>query len=506
MRRGLDRRAFLGQAGAVAAGALAPRPWWLAGRAESARPAPVAKLARALQGTVVTPASAAYAQDRLLYDTRFDGVKPTAIAYCETPTDVAKTIAWARKYGVRIAPRSGGHSYGGYSTTTGVVLDVTRMRTVALDPAGKTAFVGAGAQLIDVYAALWQHGVTIPGGSCPTVGIAGLALGGGIGFASRQLGTTADNVTQVQIVTADGRLRICSTTANEDLYWACRGGGGGNFGVVTGFRLAVSSVGTVTTFVVDWPWSQAAAVVRAWQEWAPHAPDALFSVLRLSAGAGASPQVGVVGQYMGAKQGLRPLLDELASVGAPTRVGSVERSYFDAVKMWAGCTGTVADCHLAPRGTLPRATFKAKSDYAVRPLTTPAIETILGWVARRAALAVPGSGVLLLDSYGGAINRVPSAATAFSHRNALFSFQYGSFWNAAASAAVVRGNLAWIAGFWKAMRPYVSGGAYVNYIDPALPTWQHAYYGANLKRLVSVKRAVDPGNVFRFAQSIPLRL
>jgi FAD/FMN-containing dehydrogenase len=503
----LDRRAFLGRASglALSAGVLGPGPWWRLAHADALADPRLRQLARQIQGSVVAAGSPAYAQARLVYDTRFDGVKPMAVVYCETPTDVAKTIAWGRKYGIRIAARSGGHSYGGYSTTTGVILDVTRMSKISVNATARSAFVGAGARLIDVYAGLWEHGMTIPAGSCPTVGVAGLTLGGGVGFASRQLGTTSDNVTQVRLVTADGKLRVCSAREHEDLFWACRGGGGGNFGVATGFQFRLSAVGTVTTFLVSWPWSQAAEVVQAWQQWAPHAPDALFSVCRLTTGGGPQPQVGVVGQYMGARAGLQPLLDRLTSVGSPSRVAVSERSYFDAVKMWAGCTGTVEECHLPPEGNLSRSAFKAKSDYALRPLSRAAVATILHWIEQRNSSSVAGSGVLLLDSYGGAINRVPAAATAFAHRDALFSFQYGSFWPQIASASVVNANLAWISGFYAAMRPFVSGFAYLNYIDPALKTWQKAYYGSNLKRLVAVKKAVDPANVFRFPQSIPTR-
>jgi hypothetical protein len=262
----------------------------------------------------------------------------------------------------------------------------------------------------------------------------------------------------------------------------------------------------VTTFSVSWPWSQALAVVQGWQRWAPHAPDALFSVCGLTAGGRPQPGVGVSGQYMGGQSGLRSLLERMTSVGSPTRVAVSERNYFDAVKMWAGCTGTVAECHLPPQGNLPRATFKAKSDYAVRPLSRAAVQTIVAWIEKRNASRVPGSGVLLLDSYGGAINRVPSGATAFAHRDALFSFQYGSYWPQGASASIVNANLAWIGGFYAAMRSFVSGSAYVNYIDPDLKTWRTAYYGSNLKRLVAVKKAVDPGNVFHFGQSIPTKL
>src|SRR6266516_4783058 len=138
------------------------------------------ELAHGLRGEVVPAGGAGYAQARLLFDTRFDAVKPRAIVFCESLGDVQRTVRWARRHAVRVVPRSGGHSYGGYSTTSGVIVDVSRLNGIALDPSHR-AVVGAGARLIDVYAGLAQHGRTVPGGSCPTVGIAGLALGGGVG-------------------------------------------------------------------------------------------------------------------------------------------------------------------------------------------------------------------------------------------------------------------------------------------------------------------------------------
>ena len=143
--------------------------------------------------------------------------------------------------------------------------------------------IGAGAQLIDVYSELFAHGVTIPAGSCATVGIAGLALGGGVGFTSRAFGLTCDNIESLQIVTAAGQLLTCDTSHHSDLFWACRGGGGGNFGIVTSFTFKTHPISTVATYYVEWPWNQALQAVQAWQAFAPTAPDALFSVCDLEA-------------------------------------------------------------------------------------------------------------------------------------------------------------------------------------------------------------------------------
>jgi hypothetical protein len=498
----LDRRELLGRAGrwVLAAGALAAWPGFAS--AASAADPRLRELARELQGDVVSRSDAAYRRARLVENTRFDAVEPLAIAFPETIADVQASVRWARKYGIRLVARSGGHSYGGYSTTTGLVLDLSRM--AAVRPAGGTAGIGAGALLVAVYDRLGAAGRVLPGGSCPTVGIGGLALGGGVGFASRKLGTTSDNVLGLRIVTADGRTLTCGPNENADLYWACRGGGGGNFGVVTDFTVRTHPVSGVSTFSIAWPWTNARAVVDEWQRWAPEAPDAVFSVLNLHVARGAAPTIAAAGQFFGGEVELRALLQPLLATGAPTRVSVLARSYMQAVFHWASC-GSVRACHPAgtPGGRVPRATFKAKSRYALRPLPAAGVDTIVRAV--EAGSSVPGlaGGGVLLDSYGGAINRVAAAATAFVHRTARFSLQFSASW---ADGTQSRPSLEWLDRFYTVSVPYLSAYAYQNYIDPDLVTWKHAYYGANFARLVQVKRRFDPTNMFRFPQSIPLRV
>jgi len=443
----------------------------------------------------VTPSSHAYGADKVLIDSRFDGTHPRAIVYCASAQDVEKTVRWALKHAIHVVPRCGGHSYAGYSTTgNGVVVDVTRMHHV--HAGHPTATVGAGARLIDVYSVLATHGLTVPAGSCPTVGISGLALGGGVGYAGRKLGLTCDNVVGLSLVTADGKLLDCNAQEHADLYWACRGGGGGNFGIATSFRFRTHAVGSVANYEIAWPWSDAAAALRAWQGFAPHAPDELFSTLYLATnlpkGPGTQPIVRSGGQFFGSDAQLKSLIAPLVNTGTPFRVSVGTVSYINAIMRWAGCH-PLEQCRAV--GHLK---FKGKSDYVESPLSNGAIGTLLAGLETNQASPALGGAALILDADGGAINRVHPAETAFVHRNALYSIQYFSSW-----AGTGSGDLHWIRRLYAAMRPHVSGFAYQNYIDPDLKSWQHAYYGPNLRRLAEVKRKYDPRGFFHFRQGIP---
>jgi FAD/FMN-containing dehydrogenase len=428
-----------------------------------------------------------------VYNERFDGVLPTWVARALDVADVRSAVQWGVANGVPLRARSGGHSYAGYSTLSGgVVLDLRNLRAIRVDVRHRTVTIGAGTQLIDVYVALAARGLTIPAGSCPSVGIAGHALGGGMGLAGRRFGLTADNLLSAQIVTADGALRTVSAHHEPDLYWALRGGGGGNFGVVTSFTFRVHPVpANVAWFIVKWPFSRGSDALAAWQAWAPHARPEVTSILHLNGG-GPDP-VRVTGQYLGPLGDLPRLLAPLTSVGGAT-VLSGSLGYLQAQLMWAGCSSiSLTACHTIdtrPGGTLPRESFQAKSDYVSNPLPAAARQALVQAAAARAE--IPGSGAVLFDSYGGAINQVAPAATAFVHRKVLFCIQYLTY----------NGGAAWLDSIWRRMRPYVTGGAYFNYTDPDLNGWQTAYWGSNYRRLEKIRREVDPHHYFNFPQAI----
>ena len=490
--RSLHRRELIRRGAGLALGAaVAPR--WRRAPAAAADPR-VEELGRLLRGDVIGRGQPWYGRARLLFDTAYDAASPLAIAYCTSADDVARTIAWARRHRIRLAARSGGHSYGGYSTTPGVILDLSRLSRVTV--AGTTAVVGAGARLIDVQAELAAHAVAVPTGSCPSVGISGLTLGGGNGPLSRKWGLAADNVLELELVTAAGRQLVCNAREHSDLYWACRGGGGGNFGVVTRWTFRAHPVRETTVFRVDWPFEQLPAVLAAWQQLVQQAPDGFYSVLALSSSGGAG-SVTAVGQLLGKDAELAALLGPLLGAGTPTRAGRREGSHLEAVLEWAGCR-ELQRCRVGPGGEVRRVAFAAKSDFVREPLPAEAATVIAA-----ALNAAPGRAELSLDAYGGAVNRVPKEATAFVHRDALCTLEYVAY---GAGGSVSPAARRWLRDFHAALRPFGSGEAYQNYVDPELPNWQQAYYGANLRRLVAVKRRYDPADVFRFAQSIPTRL
>jgi hypothetical protein len=459
---------------------------------------------------LILPSNPRYAIDRLLYNSKFVDLHPRAIAYCVTPDDVARCIDFATSHDVAIAARSGGHSYGGYSNSDGLVIDVSSMASISVDPNANVARVGAGAKLIDVYNVIGNADRLLPGGSCPTVGIAGLALGGGIGVFGRKFGLTSDNIRSVTIVTSDARIITADEQTNSDLYWASRGGGGGNFGVVTSFEFDVHAMPEVTLFTLQYPWAAASTMLSAWGQWIDTAPDELWSNCQLlSQGTyGYLPQI--AGVYCGSSNELSSVLAPLkAMIGtAPTYFFNGSNSYLSAMEIEAGCSGlSIAACHLTtqnPMGHLSREAYSAKSSYVDAPMDDASVARFINAVENLHAHAPTVGGGLAFDSYGGAINRVASDATAFVHRDKLACIQATYSWSSATSSSTIAAGAQWLTSLGANVFDPTSG-AYQNYIDPTLANWQDAYYGSNLARLMTVKNKYDPDDLFSFAQSIPLQ-
>ena len=462
----ITRRRFL-ERSAVAAAALV---------FDARLPPPRLRALRsAVRGRVLAPGDRGYDAARVVFNRRFDGVRPPAVVQARDAADVRAAVDWARRFDVPLVSRSGGHAYNGASTSaSAVVVDVGRLNRVALNAEG-IATVGPGARNIDVYAALARHGATVPSGSCPMVGAGGLVTGGGMGLAGRELGLALDRVTSFDVVTADGRLRRVDARNDGELFWALRGGGG-SFGIVTAIRMRARRVRHAAWFFASFPRAAAGEALAAWDRLAPDAPDALTSVFTLPAGSGSAT---AFGQFFGSEHALRRLVAPLARVpGARVRAGT--SGYLALQRRWAGCAD--GGCH-ADRRSL----FTGSSVYVARRLSAR---------GRADVLAAAAHAALILDAYGGAIGRVAPDATAFVHRDVRFSVQVLSYANdlATARSRVARARAL--------VARHGNGQAYQNYADPSLAGARHAYYAANYARLAAIKAQVDPDDRFRIAQGV----
>jgi FAD/FMN-containing dehydrogenase len=433
-------------------------------------------LRNAVRGRVLAPGDAGYPAARVLFNTRYDGIRPPAVVRVRDSADVRAVVKWAGRFDVPLVARSGGNAYNGSSTSrSAVVVDVGGLDAVALD--GDRVVIGPGGRLLPIQARLARRGLTFPAGSCPNVAVGGHALGGGMGLSGRADGLALDRIRAIRVVTADGRARRVTAVQGEDLFWALRGGGG-SFGIVVGFEIDPLRAQDGAWYRVTFPASQREEALAAFDGFAPETSPLLTSILSLTpAGAQA------FGQYLGSERGMRRLLRPLTRV-AGASLSTSAASHMTLLRRWAGCTtGTsVAQCT-----AIPRQSFDASSVYFAKKVPS---------AGRRAfARAADTGATLLCDSYGGAVSRPAPDATAFVHRKVRFSVQileYGPIGTASADVERARSLIA----------PFGNGHAYQNYCDLQIKNPLKAYYGGNLARLREVKQAVDPEDRFRPAQGI----
>ncbi|HEY2061347.1 MAG TPA: FAD-binding oxidoreductase [Amycolatopsis sp.] len=472
----ISRRTFLVLSGAAATGL-------------GARPGPDLwdGLRRRLTGSLLRPGDTGYEEARHGYFTIYDH-HPAAIAGCARAEDVQACVDFAARHGIPLAARSGGHSYAGYSTVDGgLVVDLGRLAGIEVRPDGR-AVVGAGARLGPVYAALGAAGRALPAGTCPTVGIAGLTLGGGVGVLGRAYGLTCDHLESARVVTADGCLRTVSAASEPDLLWALRGGGGGNFGIVTSFTFRTVAAPDLTSFSLRFPPAAGAALFAAWQDWQPRMPDELWSDLGLGATA-----ANFGGCFVGPRTRLKPILDDFVrQVGTvPVAREEPETDFLGTMRYFAGCDD-LSGPSCGPGwggggGRVQPAGYVATSRMLMRPAADPA--------AVVAMVSEDPVNYTIVDGGGGAIARGDSA---FPHRRALASFQFLHDVAPAGEAAARReiGHLR------DGLGPEFGTTGYVNYLDPEMPDWGRAYYGANLPRLRAIARRYDPDGLFSFPRAI----
>jgi len=332
-------------------------------------------------------------------------ISPKVRVIAGSAAAVSSTILWATRNGVKFAIRSGGHSYEGLSQSPDLVIDVRGMTGIKLSPDKKSVSIGSGASLGSVYKALAPSHLAIPAGSCFPVGVAGHSLGGGFGLIGRPFGLACDSILSLEMVDASGQVRNVSETENPDLFWALRGGGNGNFGVVTNFNFRTSTVKMVARFGMTWnkPIAQAVKVVQAWQDWLEDLPPAITCTLHLGKASGGLIKVHLAGLSVQSESKLKVELTRLQKLAGP------------AVDFYTKST-TFLDAAIVFNGGANAPDYesvfqKAKSDYITDPMSEQGILTLL-----RGLQSAPRSIAVLFDSYGGEINKVASDAMAFAHR------------------------------------------------------------------------------------------
>jgi FAD binding domain/Berberine and berberine like len=454
------------------------------------------QLARHVDGTLARPGSSTYDTVRLTQNPRYDGARPLAVLSVASAGDVATAFAFAQDHGVQIAIRAGGHSYPGWSAGDGaLVVDVRPLDRVSLS--GTTATVGAGASLVQVYDALGTRGRGIPGGSCPTVGIAGLTQGGGVGVLTRAYGLTCDSVTAMDVVLAAGKVVTTSADEEPDLFWALRGGGGGHLGVVTAFTFRTFAAPTITRAYLAWPFSAASHVVPHWLKTVPQADPQLWATLKLLGGQthGGGPALFMSATWTGASSAMDSALKPfLSGVPTPSTDSRSTASYLDTMLTYAGCSSIPVDqCHTGPGGSLDREAFAATSHIIDEPEVD--MSALLDQVEAAQSSGLKEAGISI-DALGGKVDDVGGGATAFGHRRALTTVQYTATYDAGPASAAT----SYVRGFRSAMTSSWGTGAYVNYADASIADFQQAYFGSNAGRLAQVRSTYDPSGFFRQPQ------
>lgn len=450
---------------------------------------PWAALARLLQGPLLLPGAPDFNRVVAPWNLRYISQKPAAVARCQSVADVQACLAFAQSQGIPLVARSGGHSYAGYSLTPGLMIDISPMNQIdPVAPDGR-ARLGGGARNANVYAALRAPSVSVTHGRCKEVGVGGLVLGGGIGFNMRLHGLTCDGLVETELVTADGRVLTCNAQQNSDLFWACRGAGGGNFGIHTSFTFQTFPVTQLTIFSLKWR-SRQRQVLGALSQVLPTTPRELGCKVSLVASPDGSLEVQLLGQLLGTPTQLDSLLAPVLALAAPDFRQVEVRPYWDAQEF------------LSEEGD-PQYSHE-RSHYVFGQLSETALDTVVDYLLRWPGTSVSADWKFFL--MGGAVSDVAPGATAYVHRQASMVSSAELVWSDQDSAKTIAENQAWLSDFHAAMRALTSGSSYQNFIDEAETDYLRAYYGANLERLVTVKSQIDPTNVFHYPQSIPVRL
>lgn len=520
----VDRRTLLrtGVGAAIGAGlsavpasqaAAAPATALLA----SARP-DLDELRRMLSSSarLLTPGQPAYESTAPPFNRQFASVRPLAIVLPGGIDDIAACVRWSAAAGVPVTPRTGlGHNYAGFSATTGLLVVMSQLNGVYWNPAepseriaystgtlarrAGTLTVEAGVTNGQLHPDLERGHIVLPTGRCSSVGVAGLVLGGGIGFSDKMSGLTCDRLVATTVVLADGTWVACSETENADLFWAVRGGAGDNFGIHYDFTFDYDThAGTVGFYRFSWSLDSAVDAVSALQRVCADAYTDPRLHMRIGIHtAGSTPEevranavVTAIGQFYGSARELRDLLATALAVGSPSERSANAASVRDL---------TLAEASIQLNEDAAAGSFTGASAVLTAPVGADRLAAIRDHLLLWPGSSNPDGVDIALFALGGAVAEVAPEATAFVHRDALFIAQGNVNWGPTDPASSLGVHREWLDGL---MRFLPSSRAYQNFPDPYLPEPQQAYYGRNYARLRSVKSAYDPHSVFGYAQGV----
>jgi FAD/FMN-containing dehydrogenase len=441
-------------------------------------------------GRVLTPSDDGYDAARSVFNAMIDR-RPVLVVRCTNDDDVVAAVAVAREQNALVSVKCTGHNVAGFAVCDGgLAIDLSLMKSISVDPVGRTVRVGAGCTWGEVNDALQPHSLAAAGGFVSLTGVSGLTLGGGLGWLVRKHGLALDNLISARVVLADGRVVTASASENDDLFWALRGGGG-NFGIVTEFEFRVHEGGSVLAGIALHPFAAARDVLRRWRDLEATAPEE-FSGSALLLTFPQDPNapeplrgaalVGVGGVYAGAGPAAETAVGSLRAYGPPIADLFKVTPYNEVQRM--------ADFAF-PLG------FRNywKSSY-LKGMSDGAIDVLVDHFER---VPSPNTVIVLEHNGDGALERVPETATAFGHRGWPYNFIVTSAWS---NPAETERNVTWTRELFAAMRPFMADALYVNYIGDEGADGVRAAYGSKYERLAMLKAKYDPDNLFRMNQNI----
>jgi FAD/FMN-containing dehydrogenase len=428
----------------------------------------------AFGGTALAPGNAGYDAARRLWNASIDKY-PGLIAQCSSTADVVHAVKFARSHNLIASIKGGGHNVAGRALCdNGIVIDLSPMKRISVDPLLRTVQVQAGALLGDVDRETHAYGLAIPAGVMSKTGIAGLTLGGGVGWLVRKYGLTCDNLLGCEVVTAEGKIVTADTVTNPDLFWGLRGGGG-NFGIVTSFRFQAHPVSTVLGGVVLYPRDQAASVFRFYRDFMESAPEELTVYAGLISTPEGMPAVALMACYCGNPTEGERVMQPLRTIATPV-FEAIQVMPFPVMQKFADESN--------PDGihNYWRSTF-------LQELSDEVIDLV---IAHGEKAGSPLSQVLV-QIFNGAVRKIDDAATAFAHRRAGFHIGIEAKWTDPEESPK---HIAWSHAFWDALGPYSIHGSLVNFLGEEGMEGTRAAFGSNYERLVELKSKYDPTNFF----------